>query len=88
MEREEEEIIAACMSMTLWTPWVSASISTYMYKVLAPSIMTPYKFLWTYGGSGHINFMDMRRLSVTRLCHLSICTQISSGFKVEEGSER
>ena len=25
-----------------------------MYKVLAPSIMTPYKFLWTYGGSEHI----------------------------------
>ena len=25
-----------------------------MYKVLVPSIMTQYKFLWTYGGSGHI----------------------------------
>ena len=25
-----------------------------MYKVLAPSIITPYKLLSTYGGSGHI----------------------------------
>ena len=25
-----------------------------MHSVLVPSIITPYKFLWTYGGSGHI----------------------------------
>ena len=26
----------------------------FMFEVLAPRIITPYKFLWTYGGSGHI----------------------------------
>ena len=34
---------------------ISLNQQTFMYEVLAPSIMTPYKFLWTYGGSGHIN---------------------------------
>ena len=33
---------------------ISLNQQTFMYEVLAPSIMTPYKFLWTYGGSGHI----------------------------------
>ena len=38
---------------TLWTPWdISLNKHKLMYKVLAPSIMTPYKFLWAYGGSG------------------------------------
>ena len=32
---------------------ISLDKQKLMYKVLAPSIMTPYKFLWTYGGSGH-----------------------------------
>ena len=26
----------------------------FIYRVLASSIITPYKLLWTYGGSGHI----------------------------------
>ena len=27
----------------------------FMYKVLVPSFITPYKLLLTYGGSGHIH---------------------------------
>ena len=33
---------------------ISLNKQKFMYEVLAPSIMTPYKFLLTYGGSGHI----------------------------------
>ena len=33
---------------------ISLNKQKLMYNVLAPSIITPYKFLWTYGGSGHI----------------------------------
>ena len=33
---------------------ISLNKQNFMYKVLAPSIITPYEFLWTYGGSGHM----------------------------------
>ena len=36
------------------TMGISLNKHKLMYKVLVPSIIAPYKFLWTYGGSGHM----------------------------------
>ena len=33
---------------------ISLNKQKLMYNILTPSITAPYKFLWTYGGSGHI----------------------------------
>jgi hypothetical protein len=33
---------------------ISLNKHKLMYDILTPSIIAPYKFLWTYGGSGHI----------------------------------
>ena len=60
-EREEEDIIAACMSMNfnpLDAMGICLNKHKLMYKVLAPSIITPYGLtealdtliLWVRGG--------------------------------------
>ena len=33
---------------------------SFMYKVLAPCIITPYKFLWTYGSSGLCDWLSVK----------------------------
>ena len=53
---EALRIIKYSMGSAVYVPLDTTGISLnkQMYKVLVPSIMTPYKFLWTYGGSGYI----------------------------------